>query len=197
MNENDVFRVAAVIIVAFFLPIGLYHRIRAQTDEKLDRWQEGTFILFGLRLSGLPLCLGGIVWLIDPRWMAWSSLPIPIWLRWSGAAILAFGGVLLVWTFQFLSRNLTDTVVTRREHTLVTTGPYRWIRHPFYVAFAVGVIGISLVAGNWFLFLAGCVPFGFLVARTRIEEEKLVERFGDEYRDYMQETGRFLPKLGR
>ena len=44
------------------------------------------------------------------------------------------------------------------------------------------------------LFLTSLIPFAFLVARTRIEEDKLVERFGDEYRDYMQKTGRFWPR---
>ena len=94
-----------------------------------------------------------------------------------------------------LGKNLTDTVVTRKDHTLVTTGRYRCVRHPFYLAFFVAVVGGSIVAANWFVLLAGLVPIGFLVARTRIEEDKLVERFGDEYRDYMAKTGRFLPKV--
>jgi len=133
--------------------------------------------------------------MIDPQWMAWSSLPIPIWLRWLGLGITLLGGALLVWTFQNLGKNLSDTVVTRKEHTLVTTGPYRYVRHPFYLAGAVGVVGGSLVAANGFLFLAACIPIGFLMSRTRIEEEKFVERFGDEYREYMAKTGRSVPRL--
>ena len=109
--------------------------------------------------------------------------------------MIGLWGVLLVWTFRNLGKNLTDTVVTRKEHTLVTTGPYRYVRHPFYLAFVIAVVGGSIVASNWFLFLAGMVPFGFLVARTRIEEQKLVERFGDEYRQYQERTGQFFPRL--
>jgi len=62
---------------------------------------------------------------------------------------------LLVWMFRTLGRNLTDTVVTRKEHTLVTTGPYRWIRHPFYTS--AGLLGVanSLAAANWFFFATG------------------------------------------
>ena len=194
MNDEDVFRLMFLCMVAPFVPFGLYYRIRSGTSEKLDRWQEGVFILFGLRLSALPPFVGGIAWLIEPEWMAWGSLPLPRWLRGVGLSLVAVGGVLLVWTFHHLGRNLTDTVVTRKDHSLVTTGPYRFIRHPFYLVFAAGVVGGSLVAANWFLFLAGCLPFGFLVARTRIEEEKLIERFGEEYRDYMARIGRFLPK---
>lgn len=197
MSPDERFRWIFVAILVAFLPFALYHRIRSNlSGEKLDRWQEGAFILFGLRLSGLPWFIGGIVWMIDPKLMAWASVPVPLWLRWCGFVLIAIWGALFVWTFQTLGKNLTDTVVTRKEHTLVTTGPYRYVRHPFYLAFLVAVIGGSIVTANWYLFVTSIFPFAFLVARTRIEEEKLVERFGDEYRDYMQKTGRFWPRLG-
>jgi protein-S-isoprenylcysteine O-methyltransferase Ste14 len=196
MSADELFRWIFVAILVGFLPFGLYHRIRSNIGgEKLDRWQEGTLILFGLRLSGLPWFIGGIVWMIDPSLMAWASVPLPLWLRWGGFILIAVWGVLFVWTFQTLGKNLTDTVVTRMEHTLVTTGPYRYVRHPFYLSFLIAVIGGGIVTANWYLFLTSLLPFAFLVARTRIEEEKLVERFGDEYREYMARTGRFWPRL--
>ena len=71
MSTDELFRWIFVAILVGFLPFGLYHRIRSNIGgEKLDRWQEGTFILFGLRLSGLPWFIGGIVWMIDPKLMA-------------------------------------------------------------------------------------------------------------------------------
>jgi protein-S-isoprenylcysteine O-methyltransferase Ste14 len=198
MSADDLFRLILIAIFLALLPFALYHRIRSNIDgEKLDRWQEGAFILFGLRLSGLPWFTGSIAWVINPQWMAWSSVPIPIWVRWCGFILIGLWGILFAWTFQNLGKNLTDTVVTRKDHTLVTTGPYRYVRHPFYSAFFLAVVGGSVVAANWFLFLSGMVPFGFLVARTRIEEQKLIERFGDEYRGYMARTGRFFPRLDR
>ena len=111
------------------------------------------------------------------------------------AVVVGCSGILLVWTFRNLGQNLTDTVVTRRDHTLVTSGPYRYVRHPFYLSFALGVLGGTLAMANWFILLAGLLPIGFLVARTRIEEAKLVERFGVEYQDYMRRVGRFLPRF--
>ena len=133
--------------------------------------------------------------MINPQWMAWASVPVPIWLRWCGFVFIGLGGFLIVWTFSNLGKNLTDTVVTRQNHTLVTTGPYRYVRHPFYLAGFLALMGGSIVTANWFSLLAGLVPLSFLVVRTRIEEDKLIERFGDEYRDYMAATGRFLPKF--
>jgi protein-S-isoprenylcysteine O-methyltransferase Ste14 len=187
-----------VLIAGFLLvvPIGLYYRIKSQgTGEKLDRWQEGLFILATLRPLGLVLWLGLIAYMIDPSWMAWSSMPLPVWLRWTGVGVCAASAALLIWTFQRLGKNLTDTVVTRREHTLVVNGPYRWVRHPFYSSAALFVLGSSLLAANWFLFVVGGMGVGLLVIRTRTEEAKLVARFGNEYRAYMDRTGRFLPRI--
>ena len=96
---------------------------------------------------------------------------------------------LCLWPF------ITDTVVTRKQHSLVTTGPYRWVRHPFYVSFAVAILANSLVTANWFIFAVGAAAFLLIVVRTRKEEENLIERFGDDYRRYMQTTGRFWPRL--
>ncbi len=197
MNPNDLFRLISLSIIAVFLPFGLYHRIRSDTGEKLDRWQEGSIILFGLRLGAIPWFVGSLAWMINPAWMAWSSVSIPIWLRWCGFVLIGFWGILFVWTFRSLGKNLTDTVVIREKHTLVTTGPYRYVRHPFYLAFLVAAVGGSIVAANWFLLITGLIPFGFIVARTRIEEEKLIERFGDDYRNYMASTGRFFPRVVR
>jgi protein-S-isoprenylcysteine O-methyltransferase Ste14 len=108
----------------------------------------------------------------------------------------AGAGGLLVWTLRSLGKNLPDTVVTRREHTLVTSGPYRWVRHPFYDALALAVLANSLAAANWFLFLSGGLLVVLIIVRTRTEEEKLLARFGESYRAYMERTGRFLPTLG-
>lgn len=177
------------------MPVGAYHRFRAHTGEKLDRWQEGALILFGLRLLGLAMLACGLVWLIEPGWLAWAAWPLPAWLRWAGVALAAGGGVLMSWTMHNLGKNLTDTVVTRREHALVTTGPYRWIRHPFYTACLLGVAGGSLMMANWLVMLLGVLGAALLYTRTKKEEENLIKRFGDAYRQYMQRVGRFLPRL--
>lgn len=195
MADDYVIRYAMIGVFIAIMPFGLYFRIRSRTSEKLDRWQEGPCILFGLRLGAIPVFVSWIAWMIDPQWMAWSSLPIPSWLRWVGLGLLMCVGILIIWTFRSLRGNLTDTVVTRRDHFLVTTGPYRYVRHPFYLSFALGVLAGSMVAANWFILLTGVIPFAFIVARTRIEEEKLVERFGDDYQDYMRRVGRFVPRL--
>jgi protein-S-isoprenylcysteine O-methyltransferase Ste14 len=140
--------------------------------------------------------LGTFAWMINPRWMIWSSVSLPMSLRWVGVAFLFAGAALLMWTFRSLGKNLTDTVVTRAAHTLVVHGPYRWIRHPLYSSAALLIAALTLMTANWFLLGVGAVVLCVIVMRTRIEEENLVARFGDGYQKYMDRTGRFLPRLG-
>jgi protein-S-isoprenylcysteine O-methyltransferase Ste14 len=196
MNHDQTFRAVLIVVLFLILPIGIYHRLKSQaTRERLDRWPEGLFILATLRPVGITLWLGLIAWMIDPGWMAWSSVTLPTWLRWIGVGVIAIACGLLVWTFRCLGKNLTDTVVTRQRHTLVVHGPYRWVRHPFYDSAALLALAVSLITANWFLFVIGGVLFCLLIIRTRTEEQNLVARFGDSYRAYMELTGRFLPRI--
>src|SRR6266446_2540823 len=115
MNHDQTFRTVLIVIFLMIVPVGVYHRVKSQgTGEKLDRWQEGLFILATLRPVGLVLWLGLIAWMVDPGWMAWSSVPLPGWLRWTGVGVCAIACGLALWTFRTLGKNLTDTVVTRR-----------------------------------------------------------------------------------
>jgi protein-S-isoprenylcysteine O-methyltransferase Ste14 len=177
------------------MPIGMYYRIRSQASgEKLDRTQEGVFILATLRPLGLLLFVSIVAYIVSPRSMAWSSLPVPPWLRSAGIALALVSAGLLTWTFRSIGTNITDTVVTRQAHVLVTDGPYRWVRHPFYGSVALFLLSIALMAANWFILVSATIVMLLLVVRTRKEEENLVARFGDTYRVYMDTTGRFLPR---
>lgn len=197
MNDDQTFRAILIVVFLVVLPIGIYHRLKSQaTRERLDRRQEGLFILATLRPMGAAFWLGLIAWMVDPAWLAWSSVSVPLWLRWTGVGVTASACGLLVWTLRSLGGNLTDTVVTRHKHTLVVDGPYRWIRHPLYDSAALLTVAMSLIAANWFLFVIGVAVFCLLIIRTRTEEKNLMARFGDSYRTYTERTGRFLPGIG-
>ena len=164
--------------------------------RELDRRQEDLY-LATLRPLGAAFWCGVFAWMINPQWMAWSSVSLPIWSRWVGVVALFAGSALLVWTFRTLGKNLTDTVVTRVKHTLVVHGPYRWIRHPLYSSAALLVAAVSLIAANWFFLVTGVVLLCLLIMRTRTEERNLVARFGSSYQRYMEVTGRFFPRFGQ
>ncbi len=82
----------------------------------------------------------------------------------------------------------------RTHHRLVTSGPYSRIRHPMYVAFLAWATSLGLVIANWVLIVFAVCLAVIVVARVPREEQMMLERFGDEYREYMKRTGRFLPR---
>ncbi|MBI4474233.1 MAG: hypothetical protein HY646_16295, partial [Acidobacteria bacterium] len=88
MNQEQTFRAILIVGWLILLPIAAYHRIKSQsTGEKLDRRQEGLFILFTLRPVGIAHILGLFAYMVNPLRMGWSALPIPDWLRWMGVAL--------------------------------------------------------------------------------------------------------------
>ena len=194
MSDDGTFRSALLVLFMVVVPIAAFYRIRSQmTRERLDRRQEGLLVLWTLRPIGLAGMVGLILYLVNPDLMRWSSMPLPVWLRWTGIGVGAVTGAFLFWTLHSIGRNLTDTVVTRKVHTLVTHGPYRFVRHPFYIAVILLIVTNSLAAANWFILLTGVLGVALLVFRVEKEEALLVARFGDDYRAYMASTNRFWP----
>jgi protein-S-isoprenylcysteine O-methyltransferase Ste14 len=195
MKRESVFGSITAALLVTAAAISGYHRHRAEQagGEEISLPEEGTAV--ALRSSGLVLMLSVVAYLIDPRWMRWSSLDLPGPLRWSGAGLGTVSQVLALWILRTLGKHITSTVETREEHELVTGGPYRWVRHPLYTVGTSFFVSLSLLAANWFMGLASLMVLVMLLIRLPKEEEKLIERFGDEYSAYVKRTGRLLPRL--
>lgn len=197
MASETPYRLALLAVFGLSIAVTGYHRIQAaRSRERISRRGEGAALFLAIRGSGVLLMLATLAYLLEPAWMEWSSWPLPDWLRWCGVLVAVPTIWFLYWTLSTLGGNLTDTVFTRANHTLVTSGPYRWVRHPFYVALLLLVSAAFLLTANWLIGALGLAVFLLLAVRTPIEEQKLTERFGDEYRRYMARTGRFVPRLG-
>jgi protein-S-isoprenylcysteine O-methyltransferase Ste14 len=194
MNLEDPFRLALLAVLAPVVCVAVYHRWQARSSERLSRREEGIALAIVLRLSGLCLWVAIFAYLINPAWVDWAQLALPDWLRWSGLVVGAPCWFLMYWTLSNLGKNLTDTVVRRANATLVTTGPYRWVRHPFYTTVGTLLSAATLLTANWMIGVLSLLVLSLLVRRTDKEEQKLVEGF-EGYRRYMATTGRFLPKL--
>jgi protein-S-isoprenylcysteine O-methyltransferase Ste14 len=196
MNENF-FRISAALILITGMGISVYFRRKADKDtgEKISRKVDGTAIMTIIRLGGLVLWLSPFVYLINPGWMAWSKIGLPEWVRWLGIGIGILCAISIYWLFSSIGSGITPTSATRKEHKLVTHGPYRWVRHPLYTVGSSMFVAFGMMADNWFIALLGVLAFIGMAARTPKEEANLIEKFGDEYREYMHRTGRFLPKL--
>jgi protein-S-isoprenylcysteine O-methyltransferase Ste14 len=197
MTIDALFRIIVLVLFATSLSVSVYFRRRANRagGDRISRREEGAPLLVLLRLTGMAGWLSVVAYVINPDWMRWSALSIPVELRWLGVALSVLSVPLLIWMFRSLGTNVTDTVAIRSKHTLVTHGPYRWVRHPLYSLGTMLFVGIGLIASNWFILLAMGLGFVLLAIRTPIEEARLTEKFGDEYRAYLRRTGRFIPRL--
>lgn len=194
MDTEQVYRFALVLVILLNFSVIVYFRWQAMSDERISRQPEGYAFAVTLRLAGLLAWLAVLTYLLVPSTIAWASIPIPELLRWIGVGSgLACAGM-MYWTLSHLGKNLTDTVVVRSNASLIRTGPYRIVRHPFYVAAACLMISAVLISANALIAVSSILVLLLLVIRTPKEEQKLMERFGDDYRAYMQTTGRFLPR---
>ena len=195
-NETILRIVAFLLIVAAFVISGTFRRRADKADQKLDFRAENPWLLKLRGIAALTFYLGMLVYLIYPPLIAWAAIPAwPLALRWLGLALMVLMLPLVYWMFASLGKNITPTVKTRRAHELVTHGPYRYIRHPLYTFGSLFFFGFCLIAGNALLLVSAVIALSALSARTPLEEQMLIERFGDQYRQYMQRTGRYFPKL--
>jgi protein-S-isoprenylcysteine O-methyltransferase Ste14 len=195
VKPDDRFRFMLMLGLLMLFGIGVFHRLRARTGERLDRKQEGLFILVTLRLVALAGMIALVAYLLNPANLRFSAVPLPDLLKWVGVGVGCIALCLLAWTLRSLGKNLTDTVVTRQHHTLVTTRPYRWVRHPFYVCAGLFTLAVSLITANALFLVSGGLILLLLALRTRVEEANLLNRFGDDYKNYMDRTGRFFPRF--
>ena len=196
MNEN-IFRVLAAVVLFTGIGISSYFRRKADRDtgEKISRRVDGSVMMNLIRIGGLVLWFSPLVYLINPAWMAWSKIGLPESVRWLGVGFGILCVLGIYWLFSSIGTGISPTSATRKEHRLVTSGPYRWVRHPLYTVGSSLFIAFGMMSDNWFIALLGILAFIGMAIRTPKEEANLIEKFGDEYREYMKRTGRFLPKF--
>ena len=199
MIIENIFRFTILFLLVLTFSISAYHRRKAdQTGgDEINFEQEGPAIHRLRVVFALAFFLGILAYLIYPHILQWAQVALPLWLRWSGIGLMVFCVPMIYWLFHHLGNNVTPTVVTRAEHQLVTTGPYHYIRHPLYTFGSLNFFGLCIATANVYLLITAVIALSVIGVRTPIEEQQLIENFGDQYRDYMKSTGRYLPKFNK
>ena len=184
------------LVIAFALHRGYYVKYHSKPEEAtVKQREEGTASKLA-GLLGMAGFLSMLAYAINPAWLTFASLPFPVGLRWTGVGIAVVGFALLQWAQVTLANSWSDTPRMMKEQTLITSGPYRTIRHPIYTAFILILGSTLLISSNWLIGLcwAGMTTLE-VVSRIGFEESLMQEYFGDQYREYMKKTGRLLPKV--
>ena len=156
--------------------------------------REGIAVGLLASLWGLAILLPLVYMFM--RWLDFAGYALPVWAGWVGAATFVIALWLLWRSHADLGRSWSVTVEIKERHALVTNGIFRYIRHPMYAAHGLWGIAQALLIQNWLAGLASLVVFlPLYLLRVSCEERMMLEQFGEEYRLYMNRTGRVIPRF--
>ena len=197
MTNEMIYRTLFILAFLFMTGIRVYYQSKVLQDNRKIEIKEGSLSLIAGSIVALTTIVFGAEYIFFPGYFSFAYvLSYPDWLRWLGALVLAGGITILGAAHHHLGKSFHSLVVSKEDQALVETGPYRWIRHPIYTAYLMNYIGGGLLASNLILTIVPVAMFAILVViRMGKEEAVLIERFGQEYLDYMKGRGRLTPRI--
>ncbi|MGA8162513.1 MAG: isoprenylcysteine carboxylmethyltransferase family protein [Acidobacteriaceae bacterium] len=128
-------------------------------------------------------------------WLFLRLLPNPLACFWIGAAITVAGLLFAIWARAILGANWSRSVTIKKDHELITAGPYAFVRHPIYTGILTGFMGSSVATGQLRGLIAFVLVFLALWYKLRLEETWMRSQFGDTYTTYVQRTAALVPWL--
>ena len=195
-DPESICRIALGSVFVGTAAIGIPFRLRAdRAGGRVSARVDPSWFWIIMARVGPPMVLACLGFLFTPRRVDFATISMPDGLRLLGVPLALLGLGLFAWMFRHLGLNVTSTSMPRAAATLVTSGPYRWIRHPMYSAALILVVATMLLTANLVVMVGGLTMFVLMAARSRLEERRLIEKFGEAYRAYQRQTGRFVPRL--
>jgi protein-S-isoprenylcysteine O-methyltransferase Ste14 len=146
----------------------------------------------------VALSLGGSIFVgvMLRQWLPALDTPVPAAFALAGLVVFWAGLVVRVWAVVALGGSFSTFVQADVDQTVVTNGPYRWVRHPSYTGLLLIALGLGLGARNWLsLLVCAVVPALGLLPRIAVEESELARVLGEDYRGYQRTTRRLVPGL--
>lgn len=182
------FLIAGLLWAAAEVAMGFFRRARGGAAQGRDRGSMALiYATIALSLSaGMALAF-------------WRQVPIPLstpLLLWIALGLLVAGVLLRVTAVVALGRLFTMNVAIQADHRLVRTGLYRRLRHPSYTGALIGILAIGLSFGDFLALAVAVLPItAAMLYRIRVEEEAMVDAFGEEYLAYRRDSWRLLPGI--
>ena len=173
---------------------GIAERIQSFRDLRSGAWKSRQDS--GSLLSVTVGILAGFLAGFGLASASTLSLPEPVLWVIVGLIIAWVGMLLRLWAVLTLGRSFTTTVVVRAEQTVVTGGPYRFVRHPSYLGVLILLFGFGLSLGDLASAAAMVVlPTLGLLWRIKVEEAALRAELGDSYIEYCEGHARLIPGI--
>jgi protein-S-isoprenylcysteine O-methyltransferase Ste14 len=202
MTTGTVFRYAFLVLLLMLLAMRVYFMIRVRCsggrimpDEGAIQ-REGGGGIFLLRVAAfLALNIFLVMYFLGAKCLNLFSFTLPGWLRWAGFGLGVISVIFWTWAQVALDTQWSAQLQLTGGHHLVTNGPYTRIRHPLYSGMIGWSLGLSLLTANWIFVAVSLLSIAGVLHRVPKEEQMMIDTFGEQYKAYMQRTGRFFPKL--
>lgn len=181
--------------VVYFRIRGLFIKRTAGTKKEVSLFDRTDKRLLALMFPAVLLL--PMLYLFTPV-LSFADYALPDAVKAAGSLVLVVSLWLFYRSHADLGRNWSVSLEIREGHELITHGVYRSIRHPMYASIWLWALAQGMMLPNW---LAGwpVVPAFAAMYFIRIprEEGLMLDKFGDQYRDYMKQTGRVFPRLSK
>ena len=189
-SSNIVFLVGFIVYVTIRGVFERRARIKEKMVRRLDAVEKTLLIFVGVGSLLLP-----VLYLFTPL-LAFADYRLPVFAPWLGTALMIAALWLFYRSHADLGKNWSVTLELHKGHQLIRRGIYRSIRHPMYLSIFLWGFSQGLLLRNWLAGWSALATFSVLYAvRTPREERMMIEFFGEEYLNYMRQTGRIFPRI--
>ena len=189
-SSNIVFLVGFIVYVTIRGVFERRARIKEKMVRRLDAVEKTLLIFVGVGSLLLP-----VLYLFTPL-LAFADYRLPVFAPWLGTGLMIAALWLFYRSHADLGKNWSVTLELHKGHQLIRRGIYRSIRHPMYMSILLWGLSQGLLLRNWLAGWSALATFSVLYAvRTPREERMMIEFFGEEYLNYMRQTGRIFPRI--
>ncbi|MBA4603502.1 protein-S-isoprenylcysteine O-methyltransferase [Thermoactinomyces mirandus] len=163
-------------------------------SSQIDERRRSALEILLLSVMSVGVLVIPLIYVFTPL-LSFADYKLPSWAGWIGTVVTGIALWLFWRSHADLGRNWSYTLELKKGHQLITGGVYRYVRHPMYAASLLWGMSQGLLLHNW---VAGYSPLLSLLVLVFLclpyEEQMMLDYFGEEYRSYMNRTGKLIPR---